>query len=116
MIRLFVYRKNGTYETLEVETVKALFDEMYRSDVTNAFVDLDHATFIESIPVSVERAQSRQKAAELASANNPTFEFMNRTGVYAMPGDRWRLSFDRVVAQGQRVGGPQLHGLNGGRG
>lgn len=112
MIRVFLYRKDKSHETVEVASVSDLFNAMYKTDVSNAIVELGHADFIESCLEMTERFQSKAKAAELASIRGPSFEFMNRSAVYALPGDLWRMTFDRQLAVGQpkAAGGPQLVG------
>ena len=114
MIRVFLYRRDKSHETLEVESVSKLFDAMYKTDVVNAIVELGHADFIASCIETQERMQSKAKAAELASIRAPSFEFMGRTAVYALPDGLWRLTFDRQLAVGQPKQAPGL-GL-GGRG
>lgn len=101
MIRAFLYRRDKSHESIEVDSVTDLFNAMYKSDVVNAIVELGHVDFIASCVEAQERMVSRAKAAELASVRAPSFEFMGRTAVYALPGDLWRLTFDRQLATGQ---------------
>jgi hypothetical protein len=111
MIRVFLFRRDKSTESIEVDSVSKLFDAMYKSDVTNAIVELGHADFMASCFEMQERVVSKAKAAELASIRAPSFEFMNRTAVYALPGDLWRLTFDRQLATGQpKPGGLALAG------
>jgi len=100
VIHLFLYGKSGTRE-IDVDSVSAAFDAM-KSEVLHAIVEMGHADMIRVRHESGVRMQAAAKAAELANAVAPSFEFMNVTGQYALPGHpAWRITLDRVLAEGR---------------